>query len=1143
MKKNFAKNFAKYFLGQPFGKSGWLSPSFLALSWTKSEARTLRLMLRVAFSILLFFGCAAGDLQLLPSYAQAAPGSTTPLTKKAGTPLQGRTLEQMRNDLIRIDQGIEVTRKRIRDVKDARFLPDLYFTLSEFYVNKSRVMYAVKVAERKGVAIEEIDTTAEKRAKVQAIDIYQTIIDKFPKLPERDRAMFFKAHEQRELGLLDEMLITYRQLTSEYPKSQYWSESIVVIGDYLYDQKKDMELALEQYAKILQMPLGPFTPLARYKMGWCYVNLERFKDAMLAYEGVIKENTDIDLSELPEIYRKTDVRRDALMAVVRPYSELNDKELLALGDWRLDPVAYIRQLSSDRLTYEKGLQRLAKRMEIKQRYSAAVRAYLEVLRVSLDLETRMDMVERLYVAMKNTNLRAPVRGDVDEVTKTILMVRASDLRNAVKKKAVFDYEIFARDVATRSHEKAKQSSQEPDYAEAIRDYNSYLGVFPKSKYRAQMTLNLAESYFNSKSYVEAGKLYHKLAKETKDGKKKESFFESGLESLVQGLKNVEQLNRLELTEARYALRDLGGRMLALFPRHRAAAEIRFNVGQTYYDERNFDSAVKALKIFIAKHPSDGKVADAANLILDAYNQKEDYPGMIREGRWILAKIKIRDANLRANIKQIIQQAELKAVQEKAGDFSSKNYASNLMELAKKYKGSSLGDKALYEAFVALKAKRDPQMFKTGEQLIAQFGNSNYAKEVVTDMGQMSLRTADFARASFYLEIFAEKYPKNPDAKTLLKGAAQIREQTGDFRAAAKDYRAIGDQQAAARMDFLANDWSALLNSATRAGGLSGAYWQGLALFRMRGIDQARPVLEKAAGMSASSPEETEMTSHSLYLLASGSMGRFKSIRLEAGREAEIVKQKSEIFKTLTTQLETVVSSGSGRWTIAALYGLGQVNDEFANFISSAPVPAGLNSAQVQQYKNAIEGQASQYRKASGSYYSKCVSSAEKFVVFTKFVEGCRSKGQVNVSEADDSKRNFKSSGRTPANMASYRERLYQSPQDIEPLKELSAAYIGSGEYSLAYVTLSRALEVKPDDADLTARLGVVALYMNDYFEAKRQFDKAVNYSSSQPTALWGLAGLYKHFQFSSKFKQIVGKAKNSGRPKGPVHPFMQAALN
>ncbi len=1098
---------------------------------------------RFVIFLTVFFVTTGLDLGALLPIAVGASASKAPNKKQTGTPLVGRTLEQMRNDLIRIDQGIEVTRERIRTVKDARFLPDLYFTLGEFYVNKSRIMYAIKVAERKGVAIAEIDTTAEKRAKAQAIDTYQTIIDKFPKLPERDRAMFFKAHEQRELGLLEEMLVTYRGLTTEYPMSPYWSESIIVIGDFLYEQKKDMELALEQYRKILERPLGPFTPLASYKMGWCYINMDRYKDAMLAFERVIKENTEIDLSELPEIYRKTDVRRDALTAVVRPYSELAEKELQALGDWRLDPVAYVRQLSSDRLTYEKGLQRLAKRMEIKQRYASAVRSYLEVLRISLDLETRVDMVERLYVAMKNTNLRAPVRGYVDEITKTILMVRASELRNNIKKKAVFDFEIFARDGATRSHEKAKQSSQVADYAEAIRDYNSYLGVFPTSKYRAQMTLNLAESYFNSKNFVSAGRLYHQLAKDTKDGKRREGFFESGLESLVQALKNVELLNRLELTEARYALRDLGGRMLTLFPRHRAAAEIRFNVGQTYYDERNFDSAVKAFKIYIGKHPGDGKVAAAANLILDAYNQKEDYPGMIREGRWILSKIQVRDPNLRASIKQIIQQAELKAVQEKAGDFSSKNYASNLMELAKKYRGSSLGDKALYEAFVALKAKRDPQMFKTGEQLIAQFGDSNYAKEVVTEMGQLSLRTADFARASFYFEIFAEKYPKNPDAKTLLKSAAQIREQTGDFRSAAKDYRAVGDLRSAARMDFLASDWSALLNSSARVGGLAGTYWQGLALFRMRGIDQARPMLEKAAAQSASSPDETEMTSHALYLLASGSMGRFKAIRLEAGREAEIVKQKTEILKTLTTQLETVVSSGSGRWTIAALYGLGQVNDEFANFISMAPVPPGLNVAQVQQYQAAIDGQASQYRKASGSYYSKCISSAEKFLVFTKFVDGCRSKGQVTVSEADDSRRNFKSSGRTPDNIGNYRERLYQSPQDVEPLKDLSAAYVGSGEYSLAYVTLSRALEVKPDDAELTARLGVVALYMNDYFDAKRQFDKAINYSSSQPTALWGLAGLYKHFQFSTKLKQIAGKARNSGRPKGPIHPFMQAALN
>ncbi|MBK8202683.1 MAG: tetratricopeptide repeat protein [Bdellovibrionales bacterium] len=151
----------------------------------------------------------------------------------------------------------------------------------------------------------------EKRPKFRAIEVYDILIDKFPKLAERDKSHFpFKAHELRELGRLEEMVKAYAQLTREYPESSYWEESQLVIGDFFFEEKKDIDLALEMYQKIIARKKGPFTPLAQYKMGWAYLNKTKFEDSLLSFEKVLTLNSDIDLSLLPDLYRKTDVRRE-----------------------------------------------------------------------------------------------------------------------------------------------------------------------------------------------------------------------------------------------------------------------------------------------------------------------------------------------------------------------------------------------------------------------------------------------------------------------------------------------------------------------------------------------------------------------------------------------------------------------------------------------------------------------------------------------------------------------------------------------------------------------------------------------------------------------------------------------------------------
>lgn len=1045
------------------------------------------------------------------------------------------TIEKMRFNILKIDKGIESTKSKIQNIRDAKFLPDLYLSIAELYVTKSKFMYALKIAENKDTPLEELDFTFEKRLKTTAIETYDLLIDKFPNYIERDKAIFFKAHEQRELGNLNEMVQTYNLLTKEYPESPFWAESQIIIGDYYFNQKEDIDFAKDIYSRILKKPLSAFTPLAHYKIGWCYINKGLFKKAFDSFERVLIQFKKVDLMALPENLRKTDVRSDALLAMVWPYSELSKKELKTIGLLKSQPIIYFKELSPNKISYQKVLKKLAQRLIIKNKRIQATRVYFELLRQTSGLEPRMDLIDRLYVSMKNTLNPWPVRGFVQEIVKTLPEIKYSgELKKARIKKALHDYEIYARDITTRQDKRARRMNTTDEYEWAIEDYKSYLWGFQNRKYYYKMTLNLADVYFKAEKYVEAAVLYEKLARKYK------SFLETSIQSYIAALKDPDRLNPLQLTEARYGFRDTAKVFIKTNKNHKSIPSIRFSLGQSYYDERQFDLTVKHLKEYINYHPNHKDVPTAANLILDSYHQKEDYKNIVSEGKSILLNKKLKFPNLKSQVSQIIQDAEMKLIQNQAGNSASGSYASNLLQMANKYKGSSLGDKALYEAFIALKSQRDPKAYNVGSELVLKHKNSKYALQVITDMGQMALNSADFKRASLYFELFYERYPNKKESKDLFKSAAQMRELMGDYKLAYQDYTKLKDYTQAAKMDFLGSYWTSLIRSSNKANGIWSHYWKGLAQYRLRGLRFAQDSLINASRYQGNDPEQNEAAAHALYLLSMQKLEEYKKIQITQGREEQAVNEKAMGLAALEERLNKVIKFENGRWTIAALYGLGQAYKEFSEFLINSPSPKGLSKSDRELYKNAINEQAKTYTQTSNNYFSQCASSAERYNVFTGFVKGCLTRGKLEIDEKNETRTFTRTQDNVPPKAVSIKRQLFDDNRNIHLLDQLSSIYLKNKDYSMAEMIQNRILDISPDNAEAIAKIGVIKLYKNEVQESHQWFSNALKAKSNQPHALLGLHGLFNEYRFKNRLKTLRPKLRGVRIPKSFVHPYMTA---
>ncbi|NQZ02898.1 MAG: hypothetical protein HRT45_19715, partial [Bdellovibrionales bacterium] len=269
------------------------------------------------------------------------------------------------------------------------------------------------------------------------------------------------------------------------------------------------------------------------------------------------------------------------------------------------------------------------------------------------------------------------------------------------------------------------------------------------------------------------------------------------------------------------------------------------------------------------------------------------------------------------------------------------------------------------------------------------------------------------------------------------------------------------------------------------------------------------------------------------------LARYKQIKISLGNEANAVNDTAAGLQALEAELNKVIQFGNGTWTIAALYGLGQSYTEFAKFLEESPTPKGLSAADKKAYKQALSQQAAQYSKTASTYYKQCLGAAEKNFVFTDFVKGCLSKGKLQIDEASQSVVVTRSAATSPAGAEGLRKQLLEDNKNTKLLNQLSVLYLRAKDYSTAELIQKRILEIKPDDAEATAKVGVIKMFKNEYTEAHDLLQKAYRANSRQPIAAYGLAGLYKNFYFSGQLKRVKPSLRRVKRPKEFAHPFMK----
>ena len=1131
---------------------------------TSCKTSRIRLYQRALFAVLTVCTLCVG---LLGPTSQAEPknaalsGESTDTA--AGPKKSSETLNQ---ELSSIDKKINATKSEVDKIRDSSYLVDLYFSLADLQSQKARLLYLIKVEKNSGKRIDEIDFTAERRPKQDAIDIYQKIVTFFPTSNRLDSALFLEALELRDLGQIELMIRKLSELAKQFPESDHFNEANIMIGDYFLEQKKDFDGAVDIFQKVVNRPLSSFTPIAEYRIGFCLINKMDNISAVHHFQAAVEDQQKLltsggysvdSIKQLPETYRKTDIQREAILALITPFVEVYADASKPVPPDFADPIGYLKKVAPDHFTFRRAIAKLGRRLIVKTKYKEAADAFMYVLKLNTDYETKFDALQRINESRKRHESKIDLLDFVKEVATTVDLFQLKSASNyqwsaklekslqtrgknqASSKSSIGGnsefqmwrqlafLEALMRDAATQLQVRARASGSPPDFTQAAVAYEIYIDKFPVSPKMSEMKQNRAESLFKSGQWVEAGMLYEEVSHLKVAGLKGTDFSESAVEAYTHALQDTDKLKLIEKIRAREGLRASAADWIAANPKAPGASTAAFNIGYSWYQERNLKMAISSLGRFIQKYPRDAKVRDAIFLTINSYSQLDDNKGLESAGSRLL-----NTPGLGADDKQaladMIRKAQTKQLQALGGQFGSKEYVGNLLSVASKHKGSALGVNALYEAFVSMRSNRNPELFDVGDDLLEQHADSQYAKEVSSSLAQLALQTASYDRAGKYLAGFADRYPKDKESTGFRKTSAVLYERQGEFKIARDIYVKLNDAESVARMDFSLGDWVALERSSQAAGVSDGAYWRALAVWRQKRMADALPLVKQLASRR---DIPRDQAGHANFLLIQLDLEKFKNIQMKKADDQAALVAKVQSFNALSKSLQQLIQSGAGKWPIAALYLLGQSDFDMARFISDSPVPAGLSKADSAAYIAALGDQAKVYSGEAKKAFAKCIDAAEQSNVFTRYVQGCRSAGQQLIKEDDDQKPAAKNQPQPQIpRIAAIRKELFVKGSDVNLLIELGDLYLRSGRSQIAYSIYARVLEIDSNNSRALASQGVAQLQLGQYDLAFATFIAAMEKNKTEPVAIFNLAGLYRYFQFNKSLAVLRPKLQGLKRP-------------
>jgi outer membrane protein assembly factor BamD (BamD/ComL family) len=664
-------------------------------------------------------------------------------------------------------QAIDQASKLLHKYKGTPLEPEIQFRLAELYMRRSKTDRFFEVHRESETVVKlapRLVKEASSRDSVQkAVNIYAVIQEKFRDFPQMDLVIFNHAFARQTLGQEKEAENLYQGLINKYSTSPLVPDAHLAIGEIAFTRGQ-FAVALDHFNAIRKYPESRVYPYGLYKAAWTLYNMRDAEKGLKKLEEVVAYGKFVDQSKTDA---RLDLRKEALNDMTLFYEDVYPSK---------DAYKYFREQAGP----EEVGPILLKMSNLYERHSrfndqrVALQQFIEELpkspllpQVHTDLVLAYDHLREKDQAVKRLEDLSALCSPDSKWVKSQAKAAGEDKK--VAGECLNGLNDTALKLARKWLRAWKKLPSDTTYADASeKAFEIYLRTPTAADDYLQSRYAYADLLFARQKFRPASAQYALVSRAAKTPQLNHDAAYGAvlaLEKAVGDKWSVDDEKNFHQLASEYVQKN---------PKGQYRLDIEYKMALLAYDKNRYDEAAPIFLRLGREFPTQEKGVKSQDLYLDILNIKKDYAG-IRGYTTELMNVAKNDPARAQKMHKLYEQAYFLQIQ------------------ALEEKGQLKEALTEYLAF----AKQNP--------------NSDLTEKAVWNGMQLQFKTGDLFNGAKTAEMFANQFPKSPQALNSMMRAAQTYEQMAQLSDAARvlEKLAVKDDKNADRWNELAADFHAL----------------------------------------------------------------------------------------------------------------------------------------------------------------------------------------------------------------------------------------------------------------------------------------------------------------------------------------------
>lgn len=905
---------------------------------------------------------------------------------------------------------------------------ELYLRLGEIYAERSEYLRDIEMKDyetsfdkwkkngKKG-SEPQLSTKNSKAELLKSTEAFRRLVREFPKHPRTDAALYSLA---KTLLLLenDNAILYFNQLIQQHPSSPLLPDTYLALGEY-YFYKPDMEKAKDNYKEAMNFKESKVYPYSVYKLGWSYYNSKAKSDkdteenvnkAIAAFKLAIKIS-DKDKANPGNF----NLRQESINDLIMVFAETERTE---------EAKDYFSRLGEKEAYYD-CLERLGNIYDENGETAKAIEVYSSLLNESPNRPRNPEIHAKL-AKLYETSLQPTL---VVETLKKMTSLYVSsgspwiaanaqtpDLIKESAEKTQKNVHRFAA-----QYHKDGQKLKKRAFLEAAAElYKLYLVTYPKADESYEIRYYLADIYFDFKQYENSSDEYYKVTQERpKDGK----YLKESAMNAVVAIRNIDDSTTYQklpplgqvsqpipLPRIKTKLIQMIDNYAKLLPTEKEGYPMRYTAATTLFEYGHYQQALTRFDQIALELSATPQGQSSIKAVLAFYAERKDWENLVKTSKRYHENPKIAATPVNTEIVKAMKTGvfQLAVQQNKEGKFleAAKTFESFQQQFPK----DDNADKALYNASMNYyKVAKVDEALSAGNRLLKEYPKSELANDVTLDMAQTSEALADFQNAARLYREFGLTYLKESKARLALYNAATLYKGLNNDNESSSLYKKFislypkDELSKNARLEIAQlaeknKNWNEAVQSYTQYAAL----WpdrseQNLIararvakiLLQQNNKDAIREIRRLHKDLTAKNApaalEARKIAAGALFNDLEPQFKNFQTFRVSSAAQIEKeVGQKQAKLVELVSRYQEVIELGSGEYTVASLYRMGEMHENFSKTLFDAPAPAGANQAQVDAYRSSIEKVAFPLREEGNKFFETAFQRSQEVQTFTEW---------------------------------------------------------------------------------------------------------------------------------------------------------------